>query len=37
MIKNQDSILLMVYEAINNNELGPIYLHCWNGWHYPDT
>tara|TARA_Y100000589_G_scaffold121216_1_gene115611 strand:- start:39001 stop:40608 length:1608 start_codon:yes stop_codon:yes gene_type:complete len=31
--ESRDSILLMVYEAINNNELGPIYLHCWNGWH----
>ena len=30
---SRDSILSMVYEAINNNESGPIYLHCWNGWH----
>ena len=23
----------MVYETIKNNDLGPVYLHCWNGWH----
>lgn len=23
----------MVYESAINKEKGPIYLHCWNGWH----
>jgi len=27
------SVLLMVKEVIENPEKGPIYLHCWNGWH----
>jgi len=31
--ESRDSILAMVYESIQNNELGPVYLHCWNGWH----
>ncbi len=31
--ESRDSILSMVYETIQNNQLGPIYLHCWNGWH----
>ncbi len=26
-------IMLQVLDVINNPELGPIYLHCWNGWH----
>ena len=30
---SRDSILSMVYETIKNNDLGPVYLHCWNGWH----
>ncbi len=32
-IKTQREILSMVYDRINDAELGPIYLHCWNGWH----
>jgi len=31
--ESRDSILEMVYQSIQNNELGPVYLHCWNGWH----
>jgi len=31
--ESRDSILSMVYETIQNNQSGPIYLHCWNGWH----
>ena len=31
--ESRDSILSMVYETIQNNQLGPVYLHCWNGWH----
>ena len=31
--ESRDSILSMVYETIQNNQMGPIYLHCWNGWH----
>jgi outer membrane protein OmpA-like peptidoglycan-associated protein len=28
-----DSILMFTYNSIINKDLGPIYLHCWNGWH----
>ena len=28
-----DSILMFTYKAIMNKEVGPVYLHCWNGWH----
>jgi len=28
-----DSILMFTYNAIMNKEVGPVYLHCWNGWH----
>jgi len=28
-----DSILMLTYNAIINKEVGPVYLHCWNGWH----
>ena len=28
-----DSILMFSYNAIMNEDIGPIYLHCWNGWH----
>lgn len=27
------SILAMIYDNIHNPEAGPIYAHCWNGWH----
>lgn len=27
------SIMLMVFDVIKNKDEGPIYLHCWNGWH----
>mgnify|MGYP000141498369 CR=1 FL=1 len=27
------AIMLMVLEVIKNKNIGPIYLHCWNGWH----
>jgi hypothetical protein len=26
-------ILKLVYAAIFNSQRGPIYVHCWNGWH----
>lgn len=26
-------MLKMTYEAATNPEVGPVYLHCWNGWH----
>jgi len=29
----QKEIVQMVYDRIENPNLGPIYLHCWNGWH----
>jgi len=29
----RDSILSFVYDAIMNKDVGPVYLHCWNGWH----
>ena len=28
-----DSILMLTYNSIINESVGPIYLHCWNGWH----
>mgnify|MGYP006129831055 CR=1 FL=1 len=28
-----DSILMFTYNSIISNDVGPIYLHCWNGWH----
>ena len=32
-VEEQDSLLSMIYEAIQYPETGPLYLHCWNGWH----
>ena len=26
-------MLKMTYAAATNPEVGPVYLHCWNGWH----
>jgi hypothetical protein len=26
-------IISMVYDVINRNTKGPLYFHCWNGWH----
>lgn len=31
--KTQEDIVKMVIDRIENPDLGPIYLHCWNGWH----
>ncbi len=33
--EEQDSydMLRTVYETIKDNSRGPVYLHCWNGWH----
>jgi hypothetical protein len=31
--KNTESFLKMVYDLIQSDSGGPIYLHCWNGWH----
>ena len=32
-ISSRDSILMLTYRSITNAEVGPVYLHCWNGWH----
>jgi|TergutMp193P3_1026864.scaffolds.fasta_scaffold96778_2 hypothetical protein len=29
----QKEIMQMVQDRIENPNLGPMYLHCWNGWH----
>ena len=29
----QREIMQMVQDRIENPSLGPVYLHCWNGWH----
>lgn len=26
-------MIKMTYESAVNNDVGPVYLHCWNGWH----
>jgi outer membrane protein OmpA-like peptidoglycan-associated protein len=26
-------MLKMIYESATNDSVGPVYLHCWNGWH----
>ena len=31
--QNLKKIMLMVKNVIDNPNQGPIYLHCWNGWH----
>ena len=31
--KNTEPFLKMVYDLIQSESGGPIYLHCWNGWH----
>ena len=31
--KTQEDIIKMVKDRIDDPNLGPIYLHCWNGWH----
>lgn len=31
--KDMKKILRLVYDAIKDPNKGPIYLHCWNGWH----
>jgi hypothetical protein len=31
--QTQQEIMQMIKERIENPNLGPIYLHCWNGWH----
>ncbi len=31
--KDIRKMVKMVYDAINDPNAGPIYLHCWNGWH----
>lgn len=28
-----DSLLMFTYRAIQDETVGPVYLHCWNGWH----
>jgi len=31
--KTQEDIIKMVKDRIDNPDLGPLFLHCWNGWH----
>ena len=31
--EEQDSIISFAYQAIINKDVGPVYYHCWNGWH----
>lgn len=31
--EQQEEILDLVYAAIQDPSVGPVYLHCWNGWH----
>ena len=31
--EERDSIMAWAYAAITNKEVGPVYYHCWNGWH----
>jgi hypothetical protein len=31
--KTLKELMFKVYEVIQNPKSGPIYLHCWNGWH----
>ena len=31
--KEMRELLEMTYESISNPNKGPLYLHCWNGWH----
>jgi hypothetical protein len=31
--KGMKNILLMIKNIIDNPSEGPVYLHCWNGWH----
>jgi hypothetical protein len=31
--KAQHELLKVVFDSIMNPEGGPVYLHCWNGWH----
>jgi hypothetical protein len=26
-------LLETIFAAIKDSEMGPIYMHCWNGWH----
>ncbi|RYZ98645.1 MAG: hypothetical protein EOP11_20375 [Proteobacteria bacterium] len=30
---DQQKLLNLIYDRIRNPRLGPIYDHCWNGWH----
>lgn len=31
--KHVYEMLKLVYESAKNDSVGPVYLHCWNGWH----
>lgn len=31
--KHVYEMLRLVYESAKNDSVGPVYLHCWNGWH----
>lgn len=31
--KTMKELMAVIYESINDDTKGPLYLHCWNGWH----
>ncbi|MFD1553083.1 hypothetical protein DNU06_12195 [Putridiphycobacter roseus] len=31
--KHVRDMVEMVYQSATNDSVGPVYLHCWNGWH----
>lgn len=31
--KNNYEIMKLVFDSINDPRRGPVYFHCWNGWH----
>jgi hypothetical protein len=31
--QNLKKIMYLILDIINNPDKGPVYLHCWNGWH----
>ncbi|MGZ3770986.1 MAG: hypothetical protein ACXVCP_15475 [Bdellovibrio sp.] len=33
-VTQNEKILDLIYKRIKGNIRGPIYIHCWNGWHY---
>jgi protein tyrosine/serine phosphatase len=31
--KKIKEVMLLIMDVINSKDKGPVYLHCWNGWH----